>query len=160
MRTDEGDIDFRVGDEVIVTRNLHRACLFNGTRATVTSVGLDGLVLTIATGRPVALDRLMAGRLLDHGYALTIHKAQGITVERALLWADPGLYREAGYVGLSRAREATHIYAPPAFDPLEDLDCVAPSRSKDRSSARTLSLVSDLERSHQQHLALDHSPSR
>lgn len=160
LRTEDGDTDFRVGDEVIVTRNLHREHLFNGTRATVTSVGLDGLVLTKATGRPVALDRLTAGRVLDHGYALTIHKAQGVTVQRAVLWADPGLYREAGYVGLSRAREATHVYVPPAFDPVDDLDCGAPSRSQDRSSARTLSLVSDLERSHQQHLALDHSPSR
>lgn len=142
VRTEDSDVDFRVGDEVIVTRNLHREHLFNGTRATVTSVSLDGLILTTATGRPVALDRLMAGRVLDHGYALTIHKAQGITVERALLWADPGLYREAGYVGLSRAREATHVYVPTAFDPVDDLDCGAPSRSQDRSSARTLSLVS------------------
>lgn len=160
VRTDDRDIDFRVGDEVIVTRNLHHAHLFNGTRATVTSVSFDGLVLTTATGRPVPLDRVTVGRALDHGYALTIHKAQGLTVERALLWADPGLYREAGYVGLSRAREATHIYAPPTFDPVDDLDCGAPGRSRDRLGAETLRLVSHLERSHQQHLALDHSQSR
>lgn len=128
VHAEDGDIDFRVGDEVIGTRNLHSAHLFNGTRATVTNVGLDGLVLTTPTGGPVALDRHMAGRVLDHGYALTIHKAQGITVERALLWADPGLYRQAAYVGLSRAREATHVYVPPTFDPVDDLDCGASSR--------------------------------
>jgi conjugative relaxase-like TrwC/TraI family protein len=160
VHADDRDIDFRVGDEVIVTRNLHHANLFNGTRATVTSVDFDGLVLTTATGRPVPLDRGTVGRALDHGYALTIHKAQGLTVERALLWADPGLYREAGYVGLSRARQATHLYVPPAFDPADDLDCGAAPRSADRSGARDLGLTSDLERSHQQHLALSLSPSR
>ena len=67
-------------NDVIVTRNLHHANLFNGTRATVTSVGFDGLVLTTATGRPVPLDRVTVGRALDHGYALTIYKAQGLTV--------------------------------------------------------------------------------
>jgi conjugative relaxase-like TrwC/TraI family protein len=73
VRTDDREIDFRVGDEVIVTRDLHHANLFNGTRATVTSVSFDGLVLTTATGRPVPLDRVTVGRALDHGYALTIH---------------------------------------------------------------------------------------
>ena len=158
--TDDGDVHFRVADEVIVMRNLHRAQLFKGTWATVTSVGLDGLVLTTATGRSAALDRLTAGRVLDHGYALTIHKAQDVTVERALLWADPGLNREAGYVGLFRAREATHAYATPAFDPLDDLDCGAPSRFQGSSGRRAFSLVSDLEHSHQQYVALDNAPSR
>lgn len=160
VRADDGDVDFRVGDEVIVTRNLHEANLFNGTRATVTTVGLDGLVLTTSNGRPISLDLFTAGHFLDHGYALTIHKAQGVTVEHALLWADPGLYREAGYVGLSRAREATHVYTPPAFDPVHDLDCGAPSRSQERTGAGNLRLASGLEHSHQQHLALDHAPSR
>jgi conjugative relaxase-like TrwC/TraI family protein len=161
VQTDRGAIDFRVGDEVIVTRNLHSQAVFNGTRATVTGVGLDAVTITIGEGRRLELPRSLLGHdVLDHGYALTIHKAQGLTVDRALLWADPGLYREAGYVGLSRAREATHVYVPPAFDPIDDLDCGAPRRNEDRSGAEALRLVSDLERSHQQRLALDHSPSR
>jgi len=42
VQTDRGAIDFRVGDEVIVTRNLHSQSVFNGTQATVTGVGLGG----------------------------------------------------------------------------------------------------------------------
>lgn len=116
VRTDDRDIDFRVGDDVIVTRNLHQTNLFNGTRATVTGVGFDGLVLTTATGRPVPLDRCSVGRALDHGYALTIHKAQGLTVERALLWASPGLYREAGTsVCRARGRQRTSTCHQPSI---------------------------------------------
>lgn len=159
-QTERGAIDFRIGDEVIVTRNLHREGVFNGTRASVSGVTRDAVTITTGEGRPVELHRsLLAHDVLDHGYALTIHKAQGLTVDRALLWADPGLYREAGYVGLSRAREATHVYVAPAFEPADDLDCGAPNRTAP-SGARELRLASDLERSHQQHLALDHEPIR
>lgn len=63
-------------------------------------------------------------------------------------------------MGLSRAREATHVYVAPTFEPADDDDCRAPSRSEDRSGARDLRLASDLERSHQQHLAVDHTPIR
>ncbi|PZS04544.1 MAG: hypothetical protein DLM56_05955 [Pseudonocardiales bacterium] len=157
--TDRGAIDFRLGDEVIVTRNLHGEGVFNGTRASVSHLSLDAVTITTGEGRRLELPRSLLGHdVLDHGYAMTIHKAQGLTVDRALLWADPGLYREAGYVGLSRAREATHVYVAPTFEPADDLDCGAPSRSEDRSGARELRLASDLEHSHRQQLALDHEP--
>jgi hypothetical protein len=50
-----------------------------------------------------------------HGYATTIHKAQGATVDQAFLLGSDNLYREAGYTGLSRARQGTNLYlvAPP-----------------------------------------------
>jgi len=41
---------------------------------------------------------------------MTIHKAQGLTVDHALLYGAEGLTREAGYVGLSRGRRENHIY--------------------------------------------------
>ena len=53
-----------------------------------------------------------AGRHLDHGYAMTCHKAQGATVEVALLYGAGVLTREAGYVALSRGRAANHLYVP------------------------------------------------
>lgn len=41
---------------------------------------------------------------------MTIHKAQGLTVDHALLYGAETLTREAGYVGLSRGRRENHIY--------------------------------------------------
>jgi hypothetical protein len=47
---------------------------------------------------------------LDHGYAATIHKAQGVTVDRVHVLATPGLDRHAAYVALSRHREAVALH--------------------------------------------------
>ena len=49
---------------------------------------------------------------LDHGYATTIHKSQGLTVDRAFILATDSLTREAGYVAMSRARKGTDLYVP------------------------------------------------
>ena len=54
-------------------------------------------------GHELARDRL------DHGYATTVHRAQGSTASRAHLLADGG-GRELAYVAMSRAREAAHVY--------------------------------------------------
>src|SRR5690606_1187282 len=55
-------------------------------------------------------DYLDAGHV-THGYATTIHKAQGMTVDRCLTLGTDDLYREAGYVALSRGRTANILYA-------------------------------------------------
>jgi hypothetical protein len=49
---------------------------------------------------------------LSHGYALTIHKAQGVTVDRAYVLAGESLSQESGYVAMSRARELTELFVP------------------------------------------------
>jgi hypothetical protein len=52
---------------------------------------------------------------LQHGYAMTVHVAQGLTVDHAFVLAGPGLDRELGYTALSRGRQSNQLYA--ARDP-------------------------------------------
>ena len=54
-----------------------------------------------------------------YGYALTIHKSQGITVDRCLVLASDTLDRQAGYTALSHGRNDNRIYlvAQPPTDP-------------------------------------------
>ena len=47
---------------------------------------------------------------LAHGYATTVHKAQGATYDRAFVLATDSLTREAGYVAMSRARQGTELF--------------------------------------------------
>ncbi len=103
----------RPGDLVIVGRNDNRLGLQNGTRAVVTAVDVVAGSLTLHTDddRHVSITAMWAARHdLSHAYAITLHKAQGLTVDRALLYPSEALTREAGYVGLSRGRSEDHIY--------------------------------------------------
>ena|GEM_PF-1818745 len=112
---------FAVGDHVLALRNDYHRGVLNGTRLRVT--GIEARHRLLATvddhDRPVTLDvaYLEAGHL-THGYAMTIHKAQGATVERAFVLAPDILTAETGYTALSRARERTDIYleTTPRFD--------------------------------------------
>jgi hypothetical protein len=47
---------------------------------------------------------------LDHGYALTAHKAQGATFDRAYVLGSDEAYREWGYTALSRHRQVSTFY--------------------------------------------------
>jgi hypothetical protein len=60
-------------------------------------------------GRSVSFDLKDYDRI-DHGYAATIHKAQGMTVDRAHVLATPGLDAHASYVALSRHRDGMALH--------------------------------------------------
>ncbi len=94
---------------------------------------------------------------LDHGYALTVHQAQGLTCERALLLGSDALYREAGYVGLSRGRHRNdlHLVERAAPDNAEQEFCHAPRRIGDDVDAALTAVRDALGRSRAQSLAHD-----
>jgi ATP-dependent exoDNAse (exonuclease V) alpha subunit len=103
---------FAAGDAVIARRNRYPLGLINGARGTVTVVcSAGGTVVVRFAGGDVTLPRdYIEGGGLDHGYALTVHQAQGLTANRVFVVAGDELYREAGYVALSRARHGTEVY--------------------------------------------------
>ena len=47
---------------------------------------------------------------LTHGYATTIHKAQGTTVDQCFILADETTSREHAYTALSRGRHGNNLY--------------------------------------------------
>jgi hypothetical protein len=55
---------------------------------------------------------------LEHGYAATVHKSQGTTVDRTYVLATPHFDRHSTYVALSRHREAAaEFYGREDFEP-------------------------------------------
>jgi len=70
---------------------------------------------------------------LDHGYAATVHKAQGVTVDRAHVLATPHMDRHAAYVGLTRHRDgvALHYAAEDFTDPALLARALGRERAKD-----------------------------
>jgi hypothetical protein len=53
---------------------------------------------------------------LQHAYAATTYQAQGSTVDRAYVMADPSMDRQELYVAASRSREETFFYTTPEVD--------------------------------------------
>ena len=47
---------------------------------------------------------------VDYGYTLTVHKAQGLTGDRAYVFGTDDLNAEAGYTALTRGRVENHLY--------------------------------------------------
>jgi ATP-dependent exoDNAse (exonuclease V) alpha subunit len=108
---DDDDRSYASGDLVIITSNDHRVGLLNGTRGTVIAVDPRRLSLRTESGDEVTVPTVWAASHLDHGYAMTVHKAQGLTTKVALLYGASALCQQAGYVAMSRGREANHLYA-------------------------------------------------
>jgi Ti-type conjugative transfer relaxase TraA len=104
---------FQAGDRVMCLRNNYRIRVRNGTVGTIGAVDAAARAVIVTTdhGAQVVLPSayLDAGHL-THAYASTVHKAQGTTVDRALLLGNDDLYLELGYVGLSRGRATNHLY--------------------------------------------------
>jgi hypothetical protein len=67
-------------------------------------VKLDG-----REGRDIAFD-IKDYAALDHGYAATVHKAQGVTVEPSFVLATPGMDRHLAYVSMTRHREGVELF--------------------------------------------------
>ncbi|MDP9068419.1 MAG: relaxase domain-containing protein [Actinomycetota bacterium] len=104
---------FAVGDEVMTLRNERSLGVINGSRGVVQSVDLHAgqLEVRLADDRIVTLstEYLEAGHV-THAYAITGHKAQGMTTDRSFVLGDDSLYREWGYVAMSRGREENRLY--------------------------------------------------
>lgn len=116
-----GDRTFAVGDRIVVRRNSYQRGLLNGSRGQVLAVDPAEMTVTVRAddGQVHTLDGAFLADRVDHGYAVTVHRAQGVTVDVALVLADMSLGREGGYVALSRGRRENHLYL--AADDLEQL---------------------------------------
>jgi hypothetical protein len=83
--------------------------IIEGIESGVLSVKLDG------TNTRVQVDTKFY-KHLDYGYAATVHKAQGTTVDRSYVLASTHFDRHTAYVALSRHRDnATVFYAKDDF---------------------------------------------
>ena len=104
------------GDRIVCRRNDHVLGVRNGTRGTILSVDPDRrqIMITGDDGQRIALpSRYLDAGHVEHGYAITGHQAQGLTVDCVHVLLRPGgNIREWGYVAASRAASETRVYLP------------------------------------------------
>ena len=149
------DRSFQAGDDVICLRNDRSLGVLNGTRGTVTSVDVTQRTLTLSTTGGASLTLPAAyldARHVDHGYAITGHKAQGMTSNHAFVLGSDTIYREWGYVSMSRGRGTNRLYA--VADGLDVGETHEPSPRR-RAPRRPLALVHALRRVERTSLAVE-----
>lgn len=109
IEVERGSRSFASGDRIMFLRNERSLDVKNGTLGTVEQVSAQSLSVRTDDGRSVRFD-LKDYANVDHGYAATIHKAQGMTVDRAHVLATPGMDSHASYVALSRHRDRMDLH--------------------------------------------------
>jgi Ti-type conjugative transfer relaxase TraA len=109
VAVERGARNFASGDRVMFLQNERGLGVKNGTLGTIEKVSAQSMTVQIDDGRSVQFDLKDYNRI-DHGYAATIHKAQGMTVDRTHVLATPGLDAHSSYVALSRHRDGVDLH--------------------------------------------------
>ncbi|MDR7230314.1 Ti-type conjugative transfer relaxase TraA [Caulobacter sp. BE264] len=139
VKAERGDRQFAVGDRLMFLKNDRglggAGGVKNGMLGEIEQVSATRMTVRLDAGRSVAFD-LKDYAQVDHGYAATIHKSQGVTVDRTHVLATPGMDRHGAYVALSRHRESVQLhYGRDEFEDLGKLTRVlSRERAKDMAS--------------------------
>jgi Ti-type conjugative transfer relaxase TraA len=109
VTVERGARNFASGDRVMFLQNERGLGVKNGTLGTVEQASAQSMAVRTDDGRYVQFD-LKDYNKIDHGYAATIHKAQGMTVDRTHVLATPGMDAHSSYVALSRHRDGVNLH--------------------------------------------------
>jgi len=141
IETARGPRTFAEGDRVYFLRNENRALFVkNGTLGTIEKINGNQLTVRLDAvegkqGREVSVD-LNQYNDLDHGYAATVHKAQGVTVDRTHVLASKHFDRHSTYVAMSRHRDGADLYM--SLEDFPSMDRLSQSLSQERAKDVTL----------------------
>ena len=143
-----GTLEFREGDRILFGRNSRQIDVKNGTLGTIKTMipsrDGQGWRMTVQTddGRRVSFDTNKYA-YISHGYAVTTHKAQGVTVQNSFVLGGGAMTnREMSYVQMSRHKESATLYLSkpeiintlkaqsPEYEPTEKMIALAESIAK------------------------------
>ena len=114
--TNDGARHFAPGDRVLFLENNRDLGVKNGMLGTVQEAEEGRLVARLDNAQGPGLGREVSVSTadyaaIDHGYATTIHKSQGATVDRAYVLSSGSMDRHLTYVAMTRHREEATLYA-------------------------------------------------
>ncbi|WP_137392468.1 Ti-type conjugative transfer relaxase TraA [Rhodoligotrophos defluvii] len=111
FQTNAGKRDFATGDRIVFLENNRDLGVKNGMLGTVEHVE-PGRIIATLDGRGDSVSVPMGDyQAIDHGYATTIHKNQGATVDRSYVLASGTMDRHLTYVAMTRHRDSVQLYA-------------------------------------------------
>jgi Ti-type conjugative transfer relaxase TraA len=164
-RTHDGVIDIAKGEYIVFTKNNTALGIYNGTRGIVGGVSssndkLQGIIsVTLIGGDSNHENKTITINTSDYnhfiyGYATTIHKAQGLTVDKTYLLAEKHLNHNSFYVAASRHRSELKIFADKqTFKDIDDLAYKFARSHKDRSLISEYEIAPDKQGAYQKVMA-------
>lgn len=150
-----------VGDWILTRRNdrrlatgTGRSFVKNGDRWTIQQIHSDGSVEVVDDhDRSCTLPADYVRQWSSLGYAVTVHRAQGRTVDSAHLLLDTtAIGHDAVYVGLTRGRTNNQVWAITDGHTAPDMLRHAAAKNVQASSARELIAQAQAEAEHPAHL--------
>ena len=149
-----------VGDRIVTRRNDRRLAtrqgqgfVKNGDLWTITAITENGAVQVQDThNRTITLPADYVQHSTGLGYASTVHRAQGQTVDVARLIIDDTTSREALYVGVTRGRERNEVHAITQGRSATEMLHRAANNVTQATSARELIHQAQEDTSHPAHL--------
>lgn len=103
-------LELGVGDRIMLTRPHRELDLPRSAFGTVTATGKDSIEVAVdGKERTVTID-LAEFRHIDYGYAATVHRAQGLTADRAFVLGHGRMHRHAVYVAMTRHRKSLKVF--------------------------------------------------
>ena len=111
IQTDHGKRAFAEGDRIVFTQNDPLLGVRNGMLGTVKAITNDEIKVQL-DGEPPKTIILNPNHftVFDHGYATTIHKSQGVTVDRSYVLVSPTMDRHLTYVAMTRHKEDVKLF--------------------------------------------------
>lgn len=109
VQTNRGQRELAEGDRFLFLRNERSLGVKNGMLGTVEKIDCEVITVRADDGRQLRVDTAEY-KDFDHGYAVTIHKAQGVTVSQSFVFASEGFDRHLSYVSGSRHRDDLTIF--------------------------------------------------
>jgi conjugative relaxase-like TrwC/TraI family protein len=146
---------FHMGDRVLFRAKSYAIGVENGETGTIVAINptpiLKTLKIKLDDGKKVIVP-LRDYKHLSLGYAVTTHKGQGSTVDRAYVLLGGNMQdQEISYVQASRAKHETRLYTSQADAGEENKNL---AKQMQRSNAKSLAITeaAELDRRHQEEL--------
>lgn len=117
VTTKHGVMQMAVGERVMFTAGDTKMGVKNGTTGTIVGIDKDGFIsVKLDNEDKIAVFNkdgrgTPEGNEITHGYCVTVHKSQGVTVDNCLVLANSSMSLENLYVALTRHRKEVELVA-------------------------------------------------
>lgn len=117
--TGRGKVQMAIGELVMFTKADRDLGVKNGTTGTVSEINEGVVTVTLEDGRKTQFSAEPGAAQgdnehvthIDYGYAVTVHKSQGMTLDAAFVLADKNMAKENLGVAMTRHRHQAGVYA-------------------------------------------------